>query len=191
MFPIEAFQSTITKAATILRHYEIRFHLTGGITSMVFGEPRMAQEIDLVVDPQGLGDHQASFLASIARSDFLFNAYEISSAIKQGSMFQLLDRIESLKLDLYPRELIPGELARSIQIEVFPGLFLPVASQADTAIAKLIWISKGSHKNRRDLRQIFRMANQKDRTDIESFATRNQLDSLLAQVLNEPDEIRD
>ncbi len=29
------------------------------------------------------------------------------------SMFQLLDRVESLKLDIYPRELIPGELSRS------------------------------------------------------------------------------
>jgi hypothetical protein len=35
-----------------------------------------------------------------------------------------------------------------------PGLTLPVASRPDLVLSKLIWISKGSHKSRRDLRQI-------------------------------------
>jgi hypothetical protein len=70
-------------------------------------------------------------------------------------MFQLLDDVESLKLDIYPRELIEGELQRSVQLEVFEDLILPVVSRADAAESKLIWISKGSHKSRRDLRRIW------------------------------------
>ena len=76
-------------------------------------------------------------------------------------MFQLLDRVESLKLDIYPRELIAGELDRSVSQEVFEGEELPVASCADVAVSKLVWISKGSHKSRRDLRQVFAWLRQK------------------------------
>ena len=71
-------------------------------------------------------------------------------------MFQLLDNVEALKLDIYPRELIAGELDRSCLVEVFAGVEFPVASRADVA-SKLVWISKGSHKSRRDLRQIYRI----------------------------------
>ena len=43
MFPVEAFQSTLGKAAAIFWQLRIRFHLTGGETSVLYGEPRMTQ----------------------------------------------------------------------------------------------------------------------------------------------------
>jgi hypothetical protein len=69
-------------------------------------------------------------------------------------MFQLLDTVESLKLDVGAREMIPGELDRPVWLEVFDGLALPVASRADATASKLVWVSKGSHKSRRDVRKI-------------------------------------
>ena len=104
-------------------------------------------------------------------------------------MFQLLDVIETLKLDIYPRELIPGELDRSVLREVFEGEMLPVASCPDVATSKLIWISKGSHKSRRDLRQIVRVASEPDRHRIEDSSAQLGLAALLEEVLGEPDEI--
>jgi hypothetical protein len=35
MFPVEAFQHTLEKAANVFRQLEIRFHLTGGVTSVL------------------------------------------------------------------------------------------------------------------------------------------------------------
>ena len=104
-------------------------------------------------------------------------------------MFQLLDSVESLKLDIYPRELIPGELNRSVLAEIFEGEELPIASRADSVASKLVWVSKGSHKSRRDLRQIFRTSKAADRQLIRELAERMQLESLLDEVLDEPDEI--
>ena len=46
-----------------------------------------------------------------------------------------------LKLDIYPRELIPGELDRSVPQEVFEDEVLPVASCADVGLSKLIWMN--------------------------------------------------
>ena len=90
-------------------------------------------------------------------------------------MFQLLDTEESLKLDIYAREMIPGELSRSEQLEIFAGVMLPVASRADVAASKLIWISKGSHKSRRDLRKLFQAAPENDQQTIGDFADSQRL----------------
>ena len=90
---------------------------------------------------------------------------------------------------IYPKELIEGELTRSEVREVFPGLHLPVASLADAAVSKLIWVSKGSHKNRRDVRRIVSRATVTQQTRITDLASLVGLSQLLDEVLNEPDEI--
>ena len=189
MFPIEAFQATVNKIVAIFREHDIGFHLTGGITSIYYGEPRMTQDIDIVADNSRMGSQLESVLNALDSSDFIFDAPSIDQAIQTKGMFQRLDGVESLKLDIYPREMIPGELQRSALVEVFSGEKLPIASRADTGAAKLAWISKGSHKSRRDLRQIFRNSEEADRKTITDLADRMQLAALLKEVLAEPDEM--
>lgn len=191
MFPVEAFRNTLGKAAAIFDRHAIRFHLTGGLTSVLYGEPRMTQDIDMVVDNQAMAAQLESFLASLDESDFMFDVLSIRQAVSRRGMFQLLDSIEALKLDVYPRELISGELARSQLVEVFEGMRLPVASRADAAVSKLVWISKGSHKNRRDLRHIYRTGLHEDCKLIRELAKQLGLEALLDEVLRESDEIVD
>lgn len=50
MFPIEAFRGTVERFIEILRSLEIRHHLTGGVVSVIWGEPRLTQDIDIVID---------------------------------------------------------------------------------------------------------------------------------------------
>lgn len=189
MFPVDTFRATLNKAVAIFRDHSIRFHLTGGITSVFYAEPRMTQDIDIVIDNDAVTACLDSFLTSLAASDFMHDVESVRHAVSVKGMFQLLDSAESLKLDVYPRELIAGELDRSVFAEVFDGEELPIASRADTGASKLIWISKGSHKSRRDLRQIVRTATDEDRLLIEALADQLQLRSLLDEVLGEPDEI--
>lgn len=189
MFPIEAFQNTLQKAVILFEQLELRFHLTGGVTSIVYGEPRMTQDIDIVVDNRVLTERLDTFISLLHESEFLFDLSSIRSAVANREMFQLFDSVEALKLDIYPRELIAGELDRSCPIEVFEGVMLPVVSRADAAASKLVWISKGSHKSRRDVRQIVRMCSEQDRQRIEELASQLCLKTLLEEVLNEPDEI--
>jgi len=189
MFPVEAFRPTLHKAAEIFRQHAIRYHLTGGITSVFYAEPRMTQDIDLVIDNDAVRACLDAFLASLAGSEFIHNPEDIRQAVSARGMFQLLDSAESLKLDVYPRELIPGELDRSVLVELFDGEELPIASRADAAASKLVWISKGSHKSRRDLRHIVRTATDEDRQLIEALADRLGLRSLYEEVLGESDEI--
>jgi hypothetical protein len=189
MFPVEAFQATLGKATKIFQQLAIRFHLTGGVTSVLYGEPRMTQDIDIVVENQALANHLESFFTLLGESDFLFDAPSVRMAVERREMFQLFDEVEALKLDIYPRELIAGELDRSCLIEVFAGVQLPVVSRVDAAAAKLVWISKGSHKSRRDLRQIYRTSSETDRQQIQELARQLVLKSLLDEVLSESDEL--
>ena len=149
----------------------------------------MTQEVDIVIDNNAVTSQLNSFIKSLQDSDFLFDEAALRGAVDKKQMFQLLDSVEALKLDLYPRELVPGELDRSNTIELFDGLSVPIASLSDAAISKLIWISKGSHKSRRDLRQLIRVATKSQRQTIDQLAISLGLDTLLSEVLAESDEI--
>ena len=189
MFHAESFRHTIEKFVDILAQNQIPFHLTGGITSAAYGEPRMTQDVDLVVDPRGIREHLEEVITALNSSDFLFDEPTLRTAVREGGMFQLLDREEVLKLDVYPREMIPGELGRSDKFEIFEGLELPIVSRADAAASKLVWISKGSHKSRRDLRHIFRTSDASMQLEIYKLADELQLRGLLHEVLTESDEL--
>ncbi len=43
MYPPDIFRHTVSRLVAILQRYGVRFHLTGGITSVAYGEPRMTQ----------------------------------------------------------------------------------------------------------------------------------------------------
>jgi hypothetical protein len=76
-------------------------------------EPRFTQNVDIVLRQEAIANCLPMFLAALSQSDFIFDQSGVSTAIKSKKMFQLFDSAESLKLNVYPRELIPGELARS------------------------------------------------------------------------------
>jgi hypothetical protein len=189
MYPAETFRDTVAKLVVIFERLGVRFHLTGGVATIAYGEPRMTQDIDVVVDPRPLSKNLAGFLSAAEAAGFLVDAETTRRAVASGGMFQLLDLAESLKIDLYPRELISGELDRSVWEEVFAGLTLPIVSRADAALSKLVWVSKGSHKSRGDLRQILRKATVGDRAVVERWARDHGLAPLLAEVLDESDRI--
>lgn len=190
MFPVDAFERTIEKFVTIAEAIDLSFHLTGGSISSAYGEPRLTQDIDIVVSPTVAKHRVEDLIDQLASSDFLFTESVVRQAIQTGDLFQLLDKSESLKLDIYPRELIPGELQRSQTLELFEGVFLPVVSRTDAAISKLIWIDKGSQRSRRDFRGIFRGCDSHQQSEIRSEATGLHLSELLDEVLAESDEIR-
>ena len=102
----------------------------------------------------------------------------------------ILDDSESLKLAIYPRALIPGELDRSDSVELFQGVHVPVVSRTDAALSKLVWISKGSSRSRRDFRNIFRNCSQDQQRIVKSTADAMRLSKLIEEVLGEAAEIR-
>lgn len=191
MFSPDAFFPVLEKVARVLDECGVRYQLTGGLVSIYYAEPRLTQDADLVVDPVQLQTHLDQFLEALRRLDYLISEGTIRDAVSRGRMFQIIDSQEGLKVDLYPRELVPGSLDRSIVIDLTPNLPFPIASRPDLVASKLVWISKGSHKSRRDVKWLMRGATDDEQSLAREFAERLGLTDLLEEVLAEPDEIED
>jgi hypothetical protein len=189
VIPTEGFQPSLTKLAAVLEHLRIRFHLTGGIVSIAYGEPRMTQDVDVVLDRERVLAVQGELLVALAQAGFHFDDGAARDAIGASRMFQVLDVEQIVKLDLYVRSLIPGELDRSVRIEIFPGIELPIAARTDSVLSKLVWARHGSHRSRREIRQILAGATSGEREIVTRTAGEMGLADLLEEVLTERDEL--
>ncbi len=189
MFPIEEFRECVERIVKVFTDLEIRFHLTGGAAAVAYGDPRMTQDIDFVVDRDQLRSQLQLFFAAAPKEVFLYDERTVREAVESGRQFQMFDIEQALKMDFYPRELVEGELDRSVQGHLFQDRTLPVASRPDAAISKLIWISKGSGKSRHDLRQLMLRASAEELAIVRKHAEDRSLIELLDEVLNESDEI--
>lgn len=149
----------------------------------------MTQDIDLVVDNAALGRVLPAFVEAVGATGFFMDEAAVPRAVADRSMFQLFDEAEALKVDVYPRELIPGELDRSVMVEVFEGVRIPCVSRVDAAASKLVWASLGSHKSRRDLRRMHGPMSVADRVELDRLAHSLGHAVLLEEILAEADEI--
>lgn len=189
MPPADGFQATVSKLVDLLDRFGVRFHLTGGLASVVYGEPRMTQDVDLVLDRDQVVAARDELLTALADAGFRFSETLARQGIETGRMFQVLDLEQVVKLDLYVRCLIPGELDRSVPTEVFSGVTLPVAARTDAVLSKLVWIHRGSHRSRRDLRSMLAGATGDEVATVRQMATEMNLLDLLEAVLDESDEV--
>ena len=189
MFPPEAFQSLLVEIGGLLTARGVRFAMTGGLVSAFYSEPRYTQDADLVVHREDLQPILDSLIDDFESAGYLLERAVIRQAVENGRQFQLFHTRELLKIDFYPRELVPGELDRAVPAEIFPGVMLPIITSRDLVGCKLVWISKGSHKARRDVRQLMRRFTSEERLLAEALAEELGHQSLLAEVLAESDEI--
>ena len=99
MLPAEGFQPTLLKLVAVLDRFRIRYHLTGGITSVAYGEPRMTQDLDLVLDRDRVLVVQDGFLSARSDAEFHFSEPSAHRAIESRHVFQLIDVDHVIKLD--------------------------------------------------------------------------------------------
>lgn len=188
MFPVEAFHDSVVRIHDVLTRLGIRYHIVGGAASIAYTQPRATQDIDLVVDPVMLKSRLMEFVAAVQAADFSLHVPSVQDAVRLARSFQLMDERQVLRLDLYPRELIPGELSRSVQFELFVGVRVPVVSLPDLLLAKLIWVSMGSHRSRREVCWLYRKLSATAQASVTEFAATHELSALLQEVLAEPEE---
>jgi hypothetical protein len=71
--PTEGFQGTLSKLVPVLDRFQIRFHLTGGIVSVAYGEPRLTQDIDVVLDHERVLAVEEDLLRALKDAGFHFS----------------------------------------------------------------------------------------------------------------------
>jgi len=138
-----------------LNRLGVTYMVTGAVAAIIYGEPRLTNDIDLVID---IGTRDVSRLRSaFDTSEFYVppaEAIEIELRRSQHGHFNIIHRATALKADFYPaaedrlhRWALP--LRRRIAIE---GEEMPVAPPEYVILRKLEYLrAGGSDKHVRDV----------------------------------------
>jgi len=175
--------TTLLDLVGALSQANVSYHLTGGFASSFYGEPRFTQDIDIVIKiSEGtLLDNLILCLSN----NFLLDDLAIKDAVKNRRMFQALHEETMIKVDFHVGEAVPGELKRSSIEEILSGLVVPLVSKEDAILSKLLWIKKGSHKSRQDVKMMLLRPEKIDINYLNEQANVLDVSDILREVTDE------
>lgn len=173
-------KSTLTDVASVLSSNHLKFHLTGGLASSFYGEPRFTQDIDIVIriSPEVSLDRLVSDLAR----RFVIDRSAVQEAVRHRRLFQALHEETMIKVDFHVGEMIEGELDRSQEEEILFGVTLPLVSKEDAILSKLIWLRRGSQKSRKDILMMLKRRGKIDFDYLNGQATTLEVQDLLNEL---------
>jgi hypothetical protein len=123
----------------------IRYLVGGSLASSLHGIPRATQDIDVIAEITG--QHIAALEKKLS-TDFYFNAGMALEAVKQRSSFNIIDREQLFKADIFvlsPDELSAAEMDRRVRHRIADsdGGSIYVCSPEDIVAHKLYWFKLG------------------------------------------------
>jgi len=127
------------RITTALEQAGVRYMLSGSFASAHYGVPRSTQDIDFVIEatPAQL----QAFIELLPAADYYSDLDATLNALRQESIFNVIDHATGWKIDLIIRKSRPFSIAefnrrQSISLQ---GVPLFVASAEDVVISKLEW----------------------------------------------------
>ncbi|MGQ9532838.1 MAG: hypothetical protein ACUVTQ_08565 [Desulfotomaculales bacterium] len=175
----------LEKIVRALEEAAIPYMLTGSLVSSLQGEPRLTHDIDIVVSvPRDAVD---KLLGAFPPPRYHLDEHSVRTAIKEKSMFNLIDVNEGDKVDFWILTEEPFDQSRFSRrvVTEFLGLKLYVSAPEDTILAKLRWakLAGGSEKQVGDALRVYEL--QFDRLDhdyLVHWARRLGVEDLLAEI---------
>ncbi len=140
----------LAKVVEALDTAGIKHMVTGSFASTFHGEPRMTQDIDVVIDPDT--STIALFVQQFDTNTFYVD--DAVSATERRGMFNVIDVTTGWKVDLIIRKDRPfsAEEFRRRVPENIAGVTTYIASAEDTILSKLEWSKdSGSEQQFRDV----------------------------------------
>ena len=174
--------SAVLRVSSILTALSLPHHLTGGLVASYYGEPRYTMDIDFAVSLP-LGHRNLPALIDALVETFDIDLESSQESLRSHGMFQALDKLSAYKIDFHSRELVPGELLRSVNVEIFEGVTVPIASLEDFIMSKLIWWTMGSEKSWKDAVSALRVQKSTSVSMLKSLAQQLDLSSELTRLL--------
>ena len=144
----------------VLEEMEIPYVVVGSIASGAYGEPRMTQDIDVVVDIHP--DQVARFCAAFPPEEFYVSPQAALRAVRTRGQFNVIHPTSGNKIDLIVLKKEPWNLeqmSRRRREKLLPGCEGYVASPADVIISKMAYYREGgSEKHLRDITGILKVS---------------------------------
>jgi len=164
----------------------IEYMVTGSMASMHYGEPRMTNDVDVVVDMRA---DQVPVLHQWFRDeDYHFDEEMAREAIRSRGQFNIIHPASGLKADIILTRTVDfsrTEFSRRVRRELLPGRVASLARADDVILMKMVYYQEGgSDKHLRDTIGILMVSPEEvDRKHIADWAQRLGLEDIWDLVL--------
>lgn len=146
-------------AIDALERLQLRYMLVGSLASTMYGEPRMTQDIDMVIELEL--DQVRSFCEAFPPSDFYLSEPAVRDAVRQRFQFNVLHPASGNKIYFRLAQsdtLGQLQLANRQRVAVLSDQEGYAARPEDIILAKLRYYEEGrSEKHLRDITGILKM----------------------------------
>jgi len=149
--------------ARLVRAFEalgVRYFVTGSLAAIVYGEPRLTADIDVVAELRA--EHVAELARLFPEPDFYLSPAAAAEAIRLRDQFNILHPASGLKADvILPRgnEFDAERFRRARRLRPLAGLEASFSSPEDLIVQKLDFHrAGGSEKHLRDIAGILRVS---------------------------------
>jgi hypothetical protein len=150
----------LRRVIEILEKLEITYMIVGSFASGAYGEPRLTQDIDVVVDLRP--DQIAGLCNEFPEPEYYVSHAAAQDAVRRGGQFNVIHPASGNKVDfLLARRDAWGrsQIARRQKVLIFPDRPGYVARAEDVILGKLCYYQEGgSEKHLRDITGIMRIS---------------------------------
>ncbi|MCC7083934.1 MAG: hypothetical protein IT427_02880 [Pirellulales bacterium] len=165
------------------------YMVVGSLASSALSVARTTLDADIVISPSG--DQLDQFLNRI-ETEFYFNRQTAHQAVRNESMFNVIDYSLGCKADLIPlkKQAFEQSQFQRRRMTKMPdsGLEVWTSSAEDTILSKLVWAKMSeSERQYHDVMQVARVQwTALDFDYLSSWATRLGINEFYNKLLNEP-----
>jgi hypothetical protein len=158
-----------------LERLGISYQLTGSTATMVHGEPRFTNDIDVVVNLQR--DQVEQFAAAFPDPEFYSSVDAMREAVRLRHQFNIIHPASGQKVDVI---VLPDDPAshsqwqRSVRMWIRPGIEASFIAPEDVILRKMEFFREGgSDKHLRDIAGVLKVQGERlDRHYIEDWSAR-------------------
>lgn len=179
-----------------LERLRLRYMVTGSVASMLYGEPRMTHDVDLVLALRD--DTEAERLCAVFPDDEFYcpplEVVRVEARRAQRGHFNIIHHDTGMKADIYMvgDDALHRWALDHLRMVAIGALNAPLAPPEYVVLRKLEYYREGgSDKHLRDIRAMLRVlpAEEWDRARLEALLSQRKLDDEWARVaLPERDE---
>jgi hypothetical protein len=165
----------LQRATEVLDRLAIPYLVTGSMATIIYGEPRMTNDVDIVVDLKP--NHIEAFCAAFPEPEYYCPRDFVAEAIRRRFQFNVIHPASGLKLDVMLPSGSPfdrSRFSRAVRLKDGPGVDAWFATAEDVILKKLEYYKEGgSEKHIRDILGVLKRRGERiDRAYIGEWAER-------------------
>ena len=172
-----------------LEQLGIPYMVTGGVASVIYGDPRFTRDVDVVLQLAGADVRRLA--AMFAAGDFYVPPLEVlEEEASRGGHFNLIHRDTALRADIY---LVGGDRLHRWALErrgrVLVGTISIWVAPIEYVILRKLeyFVASGSDRHLRDVAMMLRISGDRvDRPELERWIAKLDLDDAFARARAHP-----